>query len=84
MALASVIATKKAVLTTPHVTAYNQLTSSAQTAVTIKAALGDPDTNTTQRKLSLLVDEGLAVQVRSPNNPNGSTPVGDSAQYTLS
>lgn len=54
-----------------HVNAYNQLSSSAKTVATLQSALGDADVNTTQRKLSLLIDEGLAVQVRSPNNPNG-------------
>lgn len=72
MATAAVIATKKVQLTTPYVTTYNQLTSSPVILATIASATNDTVVGATQ-KLSLLIDEGLAVQLRSPNNPNGAT-----------
>lgn len=72
MAQAAVIAFKKAVLTTPHVNTYNQLSASPKTPAAIAAANGTDAASETSR-LSLLVDEGLAVQPRVPNNPNGAT-----------
>jgi len=69
---ASVIAFKKTVLTTPHVNTYNQLSASAKSPAMIAAANGT-DAVSEATRLSLLVDEGLAVQRRVPNNPNGAT-----------
>lgn len=66
----NVISTKKTALTATHVTTYNQLTSSPQTPVTIAAATGQTLQATTEQ-LSLLVDEALAVAIRTPNTPLG-------------
>ena len=73
MASAAVIIFKKTVLHPTHVTTYNKLTASPQTPAQIAAAEGNSDQNAVVRKLSVLVDEGLAVQPRSPSNANGAT-----------
>jgi len=70
---ASVIAFKKTVLHPTHVTTYNQLAASAKTPAQVQSAEGESDPNRTIARLSILVDEGLAVQNRVGGNVNGAT-----------
>lgn len=71
---ASVVAFKKTVLDPKHVTTYNALSASPATTAAIAAAEGNSDQGVVMRKLSLLVDEGLATQPRaSLNAPTPTT-----------
>lgn len=56
----SVVSTKKSTLTSPHVTAYNWLAAqaSAQTLAQVATGLG-LDQDTTEKQLSILVDEAI-------------------------
>jgi hypothetical protein len=69
----AVVTFKKTVLTSAHVTSLNALTASPVTPASHASSLGITQAQAASR-LQLLADEGLAIQVRSPNNANGATP----------
>jgi predicted ArsR family transcriptional regulator len=79
MATPAVVTFKKTVLAPTHVASLNQLTTSQQTAAAHAATLGITVAEATKR-LSYLVDEGLATAHRVPDNADGASTGG----YTTS